>query len=399
MRQSLNLKMNNVNRIVNVFVHHFYLLQRFSSQRNLNDKSLVRLLSQICSDICQIFSSIKSSQSLEVTTNIKPWIITTRAQQKIVIHNQTEADHGLRAKITVLGRIFPFLLKAVHKLSQTDKKEQFKAQIIYNFVGLFRDLLQHICALSMPHKENHELPMNSQKSKKNTRVKPKVISGSKSLQTPDKSITSLCHFLNTFVTALDTNNATHKEILQGYLFFLLRHVGTTLETFVFGADNTTTIPAPPLISETAASPPHIHEEKDEEEERQIAEAQAPYLIPLLSHAIHTATRHPQPPPAPNQNHTPPPTNPPPIPPRSTTTTFQSTLLTALFGPDFPDAIPLPIDPNIHPDGIHPDGIHPDNIHPGIEIGSEPDGGVAEWFKAEVWRIVGWDILAGRIAWE
>lgn len=186
------------------------------------------------------------------------------------------------------------------------------------------------------------------------------------------------------VAALDNNNTTDNQILEGFLFFLLHRIGTTLRVFVFGDDANNILPPKPVL--------HHPDSTRNYEERQNAEAQAPYLIFILSHTIHTATHRPSPPTATSHVSM----NPPittAMPPRThpSSTSLQSTLLTALFGPacaaEFSDALPNP-ETQIQNDWAGMDAI---------SSGSEDE--VADWFKSEVWRIVGWDVLAGCIAWE
>ena len=337
-------------------------------------------MSQVCSDIREIVFSIKSSQTFHVTTSIEHSKATTKAQRQNIIHAQSDTDHNFQTKLIAIGRIFPFLLKVVHNLGQTNQGKNLEVQVIYHFVKLFRDLLQHVCALSTSHIKTNEQLKSSQKNRKSTRAKPKVSSRAKISQTQDKSIKTLCRFFNILIAALDNNNPTDNQILEGFLFFLLHRIGTTLRVFVFGDDANNILPLKPV--------PHHPYSTRNYEERQNAEAQAPYLIFILSHTIHAATHRPSltttashvstNPPVINRTH-------------PTSTSLQSTLLTALFGPacaaEFPDALPNP-ETQIQNDWVGMDAM---------SSGSEDE--VADWFKSEVWRIVGWDVLAGCIAWE
>lgn len=355
------LELGNTNGTASAFVHRFHLLQHLLSLPDPDHRSLALVLPQICSDIRQIAFLINPFQSLDVAIDIALYKTATKAQRQKAIPIQADIDPDIHKKFITIGRLFPYLLQSVRKLSQTDQEKNFEPRATYHFIELFRDLLQHICALSIRHMKYSGRSNNPQKGKKTPRAKTKVTAPQISSQTLDKSIKILCYLLNTFISALDTSITTDKQIFEGFLYFLLQHVGTTLKIFVFGNNDTSKIISPNPIPPISLAPsPQTHEE-----EKQHAEAQAPYLIQILSQAIQIAICQPNP----------------------ISSSLQSTLLTALFGPVFPCALPKPLSPDPDP-----------NVNTETEWAKHEDG-IPGWFKSEVWRLVGWDVLSGFIAWE
>ena len=177
--------------------------------------------------------------------------------------------------------------------------------------------------------------------------------------------------------------------MEGLLYFLFSHVGTALKIFVFENDYPEDFPGVTSSNSqiTAIQP-------DYEQDQRNAKAQAAYLIHLLDRLIPFATQGSR-----NARHSSPtPATPPPgvaqqklakIP----SAALQDTLLHVIFGAsaeqtDFPLTLtpPTPPEENLRPDFA-------DTL-----LGEDGEDGVEDWFKREVWRVVGWDMLGGSIAW-
>lgn len=364
------------------------------SQTKVEFKVLATVLCQVSSDIRRIISSVKSAQSHESTKNLGR-NRTTRNQQQNTTQAPSSVDQELDTKLASIARVFPYLLKALDKANQTAQDRGRQGHVIYSYIEILRDLLAQICILAVSQdRTKNPGPRRSA----NGRFTPNPSRNPASAlppSPPDKTALKLSNLLLALTSALDTAIAADNAILEGFLFFLLTRVGAALKVFVFGSDCDDFLSPSPSIEAKAAS-----FEQDEKE----AEAQAPYLVYLLDRLIPLAPlgSHPRsrvssisltPPPAP-------PTTPPAprvAPQHSLTklpaTALQSTLLHAVFrsraeASEFAEALPPPLPTEELLDAEYSQHM----------LGQENAGGgaVADWFKMEVWRIVGWNVLSGQI---
>lgn len=345
---------------------------------------MATVLCQISSDIRRIVSSVNSSQSSESSKGPGRRNRATRNQQ----HKNTQvpsSNQQLDTKLASIARIFPHLLESLDKASQTAEGHGMQGQVIYSFIEILRDLLTHICILSA-NQGNGKVPGACPAARRDSLPFSSF--------PPDKTVLKLSNLLLVLTSALDTANAAENAILEGFLFFLLTRVGNALKVFVFGSDCKD---LPGLIPRIEANAAIL------ESDLKSTEAQAPYLIYILKRLIPIAPLRSlqgsrvssislTPPPPPTKT-------PPPAPQVACTTltrlpatALQSTLLHAVFSSsakavEFSEALtpPLPTEDLLCADST-------EKIL-GTEMVEEE---VGDWFKMEVWRIVGWNILSGQI---
>lgn len=375
------------------FLQRFYFLQQLMSQSQVEFSVLATVLCQISSDIRRIVSSIKSSQSSESTKNPSRRNRASRNQQQNTTPVPSSVDQELDKKLASIARIFPYLLISLDKANQADEDRGLQGQVIYSYIEILRDLLAHICTLSASQEKKRDPGPRRSAKGRFTRTARRNSSSALSPLPPDKTVLKLSNLLLALISALDTTNAADNAILEGFLFFLLTRVGTALKVFVFGSDCRDFLDLNPQIKAHAA---------DFGQDKKTTEAQAPHLIylldrliPLASLGSHQCSR------VSSISLTP-----PPLPPIKTpaprvvqnnltnlpTSALQSTLLHAVFSSsakavEFSEALtpPLPTEELLCAE-------YTKNI-----LGKEKtDGGVGDWFKTEVWRIVGWNVLSGRV---
>lgn len=370
-------------------------------ERNPEPIVLSNTLCQISSDIRQNIRSIKlpqSSQNFSSTTGRDN--AASRTQQPKPARTQSNIDLNVSPKLTIMSRTFPRLLQCLHKLYQSPEGHLLPGNVIHSFVEIFRDLLAHICVLCAAQAQGKTLLTANKPSTCSVRrgLAPPPQSILKPIQL-DKTILNLCNLLLALAFTLDFAVHSDRAILEGLLFFLLRRVGTALKIFVFDDDYPAdflgpTVPGSQVLASTS----------EHEEGRRYAEACAPYLIHLFERIIPFAKRdfdlstfapvaafHPPSPPLtvtpckPSSLHT--------IPIK----TLQSTLLHAVFGTAHSSELPNTLSPSVSA-GAEAGGSGLDLPAGYDEAASSGERGVGEWFKMEVWRILGWDILAGCVAW-
>lgn len=200
--------------------------------------------------------------------------------------------------------------------------------------------------------------------------------------TPTKYVLRLCEFAIVLMAHLDTTKATHEEVMEGFLFFLMRRLGQGLKTFTIGnqADWGTEEDESQAAADNRGS-----------ETQEVMEAQAPCLIWIFEQAQALVSPHQITQISKNARRRPSAAS-----LKSLSTIeqnrFQNTLLKAVFG----DRVSAEYRP-----ALTPPGSPLDNGFFGRLAGDlkERDIKVKDWFKYEVWRLVGWDCLRGKIQWD
>ena len=256
-------------------------------------------------------------------------------------------------------------------------------------------LFQRICDLAVAYTKSDQDRPETAKKEDNGRKKQYA--------TDERPITSpiimkLCKLGITMLFHLDPMKFTHKEILEGCLYLLLTRVGEVLKDFTigdkpFGIDQRDT---------TSRNNSHPREGRQfrvssAASDAEASEAQAPYLIWMLnrtqrfSSSMSPATNaittsrddHRQ------ENA---------AQPESSRNAFyddacirlQHTLVKAVFG----EQAAASFEPALQPPHSLPD----DELMTEFETQTETTD-VRDWFKNEVWRLVGWDVLRGNMAWD
>ena len=336
-------------------------------------------LSQVVSDIHLILSAVTAPQHTKI---VVPRNVTTRSQRQNSGEAHRKASQDLNTRLAAIGCLFPCLLNAVNQLTEDVQEAVAQPRIIHDIIRILRDLLE--CLLVLAANDNKNLPYADYQR----RWKPQ----SKATFPPlDGTVMKFCQLLLRLVTSVDLRRATDQKIWDGFLYFLLDHVGTILRLFVFGPDSSE-IPSPNHEGQALKGTPITYDE-----EKRIAEVQAPYLVYILARIIPLAEEHRKytvrhavkaprlsisTPKGARLSH-------------PAFATLQSTLLASVFGPksstEFVDglAFPLPNDQDA-------------DAGSGFESGAtrlDTADCVADWFKAEVWRVLGWEVLSGKIAWD
>lgn len=306
---------------------------------------------------------------------------------------QLRAEVELNAKLKIAAFTFPCLLESLRKIENSVEGPWFRGQVIYGCVEIFRDLLQHICTLAVIHADHKPaLPLTQNSRSSRTRIGQRAeLPPRQASSSTEKSgsIWKLCKLLLNLASDLDINRSSDRDILEGLLYFLISRVGAALKIFVFEDDYPEDFLGPSSDSQITAIHP------DYEQDRRNAKTQAIYLVHLLDHLIPFAREG-----SGSASHS---SSPMPVtPPFGTaqqklakipSSALQATLLHVIFGAsaepaDFSDTFtsPTPPEENLRHD-----------VGNKLSGESEEDG-VEDWFKREVWRVIGWDVLGGHIAW-
>lgn len=418
----------------NPLIHDLYLLQKVLAQENSDAKELATALCGVSASICKLISAMHSSKNVQ-TARPSP-------VDRSDTHRKDDSA-ALSSKTTLLAtrQAFSSLLEGLHRLSNLPGGSQARGQVIWSLIRIFDRLLDQIYSSSPVHASQppETTPRISKPRTKTQRLvsatpedtqsRPKTrtpcqacrkrhrkcdgrvpicrncehwktqcrreihpssgnTTSSKSpppFNRPPESALTLCELTIAMMRCLDGTIPSDVEVLEGFLFLLLKRVGQAFRIFVF-EDGILQDPEFEGIGSAAPNQTAIN--------HQVIEAQAPCLIYLLEQAqLYTLSLHLQPQAIPHsaelaQNPTTPSSN------RSSTTLsnhahirLQHTLLTAVFGDqtrsDFQAAFTppkAPIDEDMtakFSDRIQAEGLR-------------------DWFKQEVWRIIGWDALKRAI---
>ena len=358
---------------------NIFILQNLASMKPLRGHELAIALSRVSSDIRLILSSIKVLQH----TNIVPASnVMTRSQRQDSCRASKTVGQDPDTKLLAIGSILPCLVNVISQLTEDVQGAVALPRVIHNIIELLRDLLERLLAFAAENGKNSPYAeyLTGEKAQYNA-----------ALPLSDGTVMKFCQLAIRLVTSLDLCRAPDQKILDGFLYFLLGRVGTILRLFVFGADSNEIL-HPNYENQTLKITPINYKE-----ERKSAEAQAPFLIYILAriipfaeeHRIYT-TKHAVQAPQPSTlalkttrlSH-------------PAFVTLQSTLLATVFGSmssaEFENRIASPLSNDLDTD-----------THSGFEVDAvklNTAECVADWFKAEVWRVLGWEVLGGKIAWD
>lgn len=297
----------------------------------------------------------------------------------------------LGSTIRASARAFTSLLVGLARLSE-HRQTQLAGIVVYECVKMFRTILDGITESALAT------------AKLNTQVAGAVSSSAAAGKSRAKAIKhvqdttsrAIAQFLNAVISYLDVGDLLHKQLFEGFMFVLLERIGKRLYVCTFDRERSATIEgdiSPPENLGSASAGP------GKELEQSALRLEIPNLISMLEKAISHAPHH-------MHDHSEAVSKPakggsqsskPNLGPRRPITgakvalnrhakeRLQQTLINGMFGgddkDDFLDCLRMPPRLAALPS------------HPKVE---EKD--VAEWFKQEVWRLVGWDILGREVEW-
>ena len=426
-------------RPCNPLIHNLYLLQEVLAQRGSDPGELATALCGVSASICKLILAMHSSKDVQNARS------SPVDNSEICKHDGSAAlsrpCEDLKTTLLAIQHAFPSLLEGLHRLNDLPGGPQARGQVVWSLTKTFDGLLEQIYSLSTIHapqppkpaprvsRSRTETQLLVTATPEETQSRPKTrvpcqacrkrhrkcdgrvptcrncedwktqckrdihpssgnAPSSKSpppFTAPPESALTLCELTITMMRCLDVTIPSHMEVLEGFLFLLLKRVGQTLKVFVF-EDGILQDPKFNGIGSTAPNGPAIN--------HQVIEARAPCLIYLLEQAqSFMLTLNSQPQAIPNSTELPQkPTNPSSTPSSPTLSNhayirLQHTLLTAVFGDQARSDFQAPFTPPNAPIG--------ENVTTKFSEGIRAEG-VRDWFKQEVWRIIGWDALTRAI---
>lgn len=368
-------------------MRHLRTLQQLIARRTLNPEELASTLVQMTSVIGQALRESKFillPEPVKATTSI---VNVTRGQVNKATKLQSKAIEDHEILLQIVYRTFFYILKGLDKLAIDAEGSQLQGQVIYDIVKFFRESLDINATYDGLGQPKEAPKRNSARSKEAVPTKSYA-------PYPDDSRLRIARLVVMIAASLNPdaaapNNGAHRKIFEGFLYVLLERVRQVLRLFVFGNNE----------CEETTSGGSGNNEQDEKLET--AKASAPSLIWILERTIILIER--------NMQHSKRPdvgtrgadaeTTLPPKNNQLLTANvkvnvaegakrrLQHTLLKGFFGgddEDFIDALNEPKDPLL-------------DLEREVAVVEEED--VTDWFKHEVERLVGWDVLTSCIAWD
>jgi hypothetical protein len=350
------------------FMRRFYALQR-AIQRRPSRLTIV----QSSADLCEVAMH-------ELLTEVHSRGHTTRPSKKPVL--QAKRPH-LEQVLRSVRCAFQLILQALEKLPETENDLQGKGQLAYHLIRLYQAIAtaleQHcvgksgqIAASTVPSKA----PKNKQARKPNS---AKGCQGLGNLTTTpvDEVASQISRLLGSIAISLNLTYAVHRTLFEGLLYVLLTRVGTLLCTFVF--QDLQIRPDLRVDQAKLPLPQGLQGVKLDDQSLRAMQMEAKHLIwplerslALLDDCASSSTLRPQDSPetmawvAKMKQQ------------------LQGTLLQALFGSDrsmFPHTLQQPETLDTH---------ELERLKNCTQI---PEQSVPDWFTQEIWRLLGWDLLA------
>lgn len=420
------------------FLHHVFVLQQTFRTKIPMPKSLAAILCQTASGICQIISETGHQEPT-------PAIKAGRPRQHKELPSsqfQTVPEDSVETRLLAIRRIVPSLLAGLRRLSQLPNGPAFENQVVHCFVKIFRDTLERVCDLAVTNAVEYDIKNVSRTPSSRTRKRhsakvsdtrqegPCFACGTRGLscdghiprcqnciklhrkcefgtsklriatnaqnvqpEAPSRSISALCELAVSFIALVHAPDLAHEHVKEGCLFLLYDKVGQGLKAFVDESQYED-------MSQEQAGNGLLHQKKGGTRDKgrnpvELLEASAPYFIWMLERTQTLVSAQHHPPIFSQQTKD-----------RDTValtvSTFrtsneesivdarkklQHTLLKAVFDNDTCH--------KFEPSLTFPKPTAASDI-PKTDVAK---AGVRDWFKQEVWRIVGWDVLAEHVKWE
>lgn len=299
----------------------------------------------------------------------------------------------LKSNLRAATRAVVSLISGLNRLTNAADGAEVQGRVIYAYARMFSELIEALgeassCEITKPLAGSEQRPSTSKGKKRSEHAKPANLKDRPTLNT-------LTAFLCGILDLLDPKVEAHANLFEAFAYTVLNKLGSRLYTLVFGHAR-----APTLEAEIArANEPDKAEDPSQastlhrnEVELQQAALEAPYLIHLLTRLMNAAPAHlgaiistktGKPKQANNKGS---------MKGALALTAkdrLQRTLVNCMFGIEgVDDQSPL-LDCLKMPTA-------PDTPLPMPKV---KEVEVQEWFKEEVWRLLGWEVLSKEGGWE
>jgi len=353
----------------------------------------------------QAHAALKNRNSIEPTT-LAHHLIRAASAVPQVVHQLVK--QSLAGTIVDLGsmsttfmaanRAIKALISGLDRLSHAEGGSEIQGSVIYAYVQMFAKLLDvfhDASGVELKRLTTNDVSTSASKSSSSTKQKAKT----KQLKTAnmkDKpALSAITTFLLSLIDLIQVDTGFHQSLYEGIAYCVLDRLGARLYTTTFGHAQGATVADEITAScqtndiEESSSPPAARAEEGTELQR--AKIEAPYLIHLLTHIMNIAPAH--------LGAT--------ISKRTgrakqannkgsmkgalaiaAKERLQRTLVNCIFGTEgvdesdpFMDCLRMPV-----------------LNAPPLPMPKVKEVDVQDWFREEVWRLLGWEILGKEGGW-
>ncbi|KAF7161491.1 hypothetical protein CNMCM5623_007062 [Aspergillus felis] len=351
------------------FMRHFYALQR-AIQRRPSRSTIV----QCSGDLCDVAVH-------EVLTAARWRGHTSRPSKKPVL--QAKRPH-LEQVLRSVKCAFQLILQALEKLAESENDLHGRGQLDYHLIRLYQAIataLEQYCISNSGHISastgSSKTPKNKQ-ARKSKSAKPCQELENLATTSVDEAASQISRLLGSIAISLNLSYAVHRAVFEGLLYVLLTRVGSLLCIFVF--QDLQTRPDLHVDQTKLPLPQGLQGAKLDDKSLRAMQMEAKHLIWPLERSLalldacasSSSALEPQ-----------------DVPETMAWVAklkqqLQGTLLQALFGSDrsvFPHTLQQPETLDTH---------ELERLQNCTQI---PEQSVPDWFTQEIWRLLGWDLLA------
>lgn len=309
----------------------------------------------------------------------------------------------LRTTLTAAGRAVASLIVGIDRVVHVADGAEVQGHVIYAYVNMFDNLLktfEDASEAAVTKAANQQLVAASDKRPTTSKGKTKA-QQPKAVNLKDiPSLNAISCFLCGTVELLDPESEIHKQLYEGFAYCAITRLGARLYTTVFGHPRDASIEAEIARSnriddiEDDDSAPVPATAADETRVKQ-AKMEAPYLVHLVSRLMAAAPAHFGAMTSTKASKAKP----------AVTATkkgatkgalnlaakdrLQRTLVQCMFGTE--GVVPQEEDDHFMRDTLK----MPSCVEKPLPMPKVKEVEVQEWFKEEVWRLIGWEILGSE----
>ncbi|PVI04723.1 hypothetical protein DM02DRAFT_668916 [Periconia macrospinosa] len=324
----------------------------------------------VCSSLVGMASSLGNVVHNLARACAKP---INRSWQRQGLPTLAEDRSECARALAACGRIFGMLLTGLERLNNDGPGKHLSERVIYECVKMFSVTLSAI----------------------ETSARQSAI---KSIQSKaDESRESLsgrlvAHYLTGLIGFLEQDNVIHQKLFDGFTFTLLERVSKQLYHCVFGQHRGATIAED--IRSTISSE---QSNSKKEAERMANRFEMKALVVILERALSRAPGHMNPQPISRSQ-----SMNPRAPTRSRALSMVNLPGKGRLSPIAKDRLQRTLITCMYGDKIEDDFM--DLLTGPVDLGTIPnmpkvvDQSVEEWYQEQIWKLVGWDIMAQESSW-
>nr|OQO22459.1 hypothetical protein B0A51_11601 [Rachicladosporium sp. CCFEE 5018] len=313
-------------------------------------------------------------------------------RDSVTKHTNMEVEDlsALRSVLTAAGRVVSAVIIGLMKLSRVDGSHLLQSQVTHAFVTMFDALLDNLHIISTAEitgttGDHSNTPAWSRKTKTKAHNRVNIAD--------HVFLNGFTVFLTSILSHLDAKHDCHQSLFEGLVFVIIKKLGNSLHAIVFGHPPVTVeesiqtfVPADDTQSGITGAP------VSDTNAAAYAKLEAPYHLHLLKLALSMAPAFLSPTPSTSKSAKAKSTSKLGSITKTNLTVLakerlQRTLVNAVFGTEgvgpendmLLEALRMPVLGDAR-----------------IPVPRVKETEVGEWFKEEVWRLLGWEVLGREV---